>query len=165
MAIIVVGTLPRKDQGNYNDNVFIIDTWHLHWDVHISRVQGFMQENNLASHVFFGGHVQGKSYIHTRLWRCALWPEINYKHMCDTNFQIFFLENFFAPFSSVHHLCPVIFLPAHRGFYPSKWPVDRSLHEAMHITQICYCFHNMGTNKPKVANLPLHYRFIIYRHY
>ena len=65
---------------------------------------------------------------------------MDYKHTCDTIYTHYqgitnnmygFGRPFFAP-----SFPPPIFLPVHIGFYPSKWRVDGSLHEAMLVAAL-----------------------------
>ena len=89
--------------------------------------QGFMQDKIIASHVT---HVLADTWMLTL--KC--WPEMDYKHTCDTIFTHFqditnniygFGRPFFAPFLPVHPYFSIFV------FYPSKWRVDGSLHKAM----------------------------------
>ena len=65
------------------------------------------------------------------------WPEMDYKHTCDTIFTHFQgitnnICGFGRPFFAPSFFYPsTIFLPVHIRFYPSKWQVDGSLHKAM----------------------------------
>ena len=74
---------------------------------------------------------------------------MDYKHTCDTiythfqgitnNSYGFVLEDPFLLYFFTH---PPIFLPVHIGFYPSKWRVDRSLHNAMFIIMYLHYVYN-----------------------
>ena len=50
--------------------------------------QVLMQDRIFVSHIFFGGHAD-VTHTYTSQLRCALGPEMNYKHkfICDTHFQ------------------------------------------------------------------------------
>ena len=79
----------------------------------------------------FGGYTDVTT--HKSQSNSVLWPKINYIHTCDTHFKgitdhIWFIYSFIFYPSTTR---PVIFLPVHNRFYPSKWRPDRSLYKAM----------------------------------
>ena len=109
----------------------------------ICTVQGFMQDKIIASHTCFGGHMDVNCSASLQTFKCVWWPQMDYKHTCDTIYTHFqgitnniygFGKPFFAPSFFTR---PPIFLPVHIRFYPSKWQVDRSLHKAMVLSEMC----------------------------
>ena len=47
---------------------------------HIQSQQGFMQDQIIASHTCFGGHMDVNCYASLQTFECAWWPEMGYKH-------------------------------------------------------------------------------------
>ena len=103
-------------------------------------VQGFVQNQIIASHTCFGEHTVKPVY---KLKKCLMtWNKLQthiWHHLHSLlrhNWQyLWFWKTFFAP-SLCYPCChpPPVFLPVHNSFYPSKWQVDGSLHKAMLIT-------------------------------
>ena len=90
-----------------------------------TRWQGFMQDKIIASHTWFGGHMDVNCSASLQTLKCVWWPEMDYRHTCDTIFTHFqgitnntygFGRRFFAPSFS---------LPVHQYFYPSIFVFTR----------------------------------------
>ena len=92
---------------------------------------GFYAGKIIASHTCFGGHVDVNCSASLQTFKCVWWPEMDYKHTCDTIFTHFHgITNNIYGFQRLFVFCsficlPVhhpstIFLPIHNRFYPSK---------------------------------------------
>jgi hypothetical protein len=81
-------------------------------------------------------------------FKCVWWPEMDYKHTCDTIFTHFQgitnnIYGFGRPFLILFYPSasrPPIFLPVHIRFNPSKWRVDGPLHKAIS----CYILYQQS---------------------
>ena len=77
-----------------------------------------------------------------KLLKGVWWPEMDYKHTCDTIFTHFQgitnnIYGFGRLFLLLHFFTrPPTFLPVHIRFYPSKWQVGGFLHKAMPLLEI-----------------------------
>ena len=64
------------------------------------------------------------NWLQTHMWHhLQSLLRLNWKYKWFRKNFLIWLVHFFTH--------PPIFLPVHKGFYPSKWQVDRSLHKAM----------------------------------
>ena len=110
------------------------------WHVHCAGL--YAGSNYCQSHVLMDTLTVKLVY---KLWNCAWWPEMGYKHTFDTIYTHFqgitnniysFGRPFFAPlfFLPVHNPSS-LFLPVHIRFYPSKWRVDGSLDKTMALRE------------------------------
>ena len=98
-----------------------------------AAIQGFMQDNIIASHICFCGNMDINCLASLQTFKCVWWPEMDYKHTCGTivtHFQGITNNIYGFGFLPVHHPSTHIFT-RHIRFYPSKWRVDGSLHKAM----------------------------------
>ena len=89
-------------------------------------------------------HVLGDTWMLTaslQTFKCVWWPEMDYKHTCDTIFTHFQgITNNIYGFGSLFLL--LHFLPVHPYFYPSIFVftrLDGSLHKAMQVGQPLQC--------------------------
>ena len=74
--------------------------------------------------LFWWTHTHMLTHIHTSQLRCVLWHEINYKHKCDTHFQVY--QTIFMIFDA---LLLLIFYPSNDISTRPQWilPVQMKL--------------------------------------
>ena len=87
-----------------------------------SFVQGFMQDKIIANHI---------THVLVDIWMLTFkcWPEMEYKHTCDTifiHFQLFQgITNNIYDFGRPCFFCSFIFFPVHPYFYQSIFVFTR----------------------------------------
>ena len=71
-----------------------------------------MQDKIIASHTCFDGHMDVNCQATLQTFKCVWWPELDYKHMCDTNFTHFqSITNTIYGFGR-HFIAPSFFYPS-----------------------------------------------------